>query len=499
MPTRDDVLRIAGLAEGTGPGSRQIELAESLLASSTALGDADLVVRAHMLLTEAYRKGGDEWSAIEPFVWTVARATERPDLFSREDLLVLSHVYTHVVVIAASNPAASSHQVASLLAAFARYTERLDLPRRPLNEATYTASVLLGRHGDADDQLRALAEGEDLSARDEGARITRVVDDLLRRGRTEEALRAARHVLDGTLRSATQPRNTLAQALLPLVESGRPERAWDAHLRSYALHRQSPSKAAWLKEHLSYLALTGQLERGMRLLRRHGSWTASTDATSDLLDMLQGAVLVLREVEMAAREAPEGGLWMPTRLEMPASPKWRPSAYVSLSMDLPTALAATCEWVGMLAAAFDERNGNDAVSTEVGEWLERPRLLEGPGTEHVVRLVHGLEPLPGDVPAVPAVPLDAALARAVEKAGEALASHRPSLAITPMVALARALEDRGRLIEASDALEVAHEIAAASGSRRAPALARGVRRMLGAAAASLEEPERAVTPSGPSC
>lgn len=46
----------------------------------------------------------------------------------------------------------------------------------------------------------------------------------------------------------------------------------------------------------------------MRLLRRHGGWTASTDAASDLLDMLQGAVLVLREVERAARELPEGDL-----------------------------------------------------------------------------------------------------------------------------------------------------------------------------------------------
>lgn len=495
MPTREDVLRFAEMAEGTGPGSRQIELAESLLARSAALGDADLVVHAHMILTEAYRRGGDEWSAIEPFVWTVARATERPDLFSREDLLVLSHVYTHIVAIAASNPAVSRHQVATLLTAFDRYTARLDLPRRPLHEAAYTASVLLGRHGEADDDLRSLEEDEDLTPRDEGARIVRLVDDLLRRGRTEEALVVARPVLDGSFRSATQPRNTLAQLLLPLVESGRPERAWNAHLRSYALHRRSPSKAAWLKEHLSYLALTGQLERGMRLLRRHGGWTASTDAASDLLDMLQGAVLVLREVERAARELPEGGIWMPTRLEMPASARWRPSAYVSLSMDLPTALAATREWAGMLAAAFDERNGNDTVSTEVGEWIERPRLLEGPGTEHVVRLVRAPEPLPGDAPAAREEALDPALARRVDEANEALASHRPSVAITPMVALARALEDRGRALEASDALEVAHEIAAASGSHRAAALARGVRRMLGTAVTGLEGPGRGAGPA----
>ena len=493
MPTREDVLRFADLTEGTGPENRQIELAESLLASSAAVGDADLVVRAHMILTDAYRKGGDEWSAIEPFVWTVARATERPDLFSRDDLQVLSLVYSHVIAIAASNPAASTHQVACLLAAFDRYTERLGLPRRPLHEASYTASVLLGRQDATDDDLTALELDDGLTPRGESARVTRLVDDRLRHGDTDGALRVARGVLDGTLRSATQPRDTLAQLLLPLVESGRPERAWDAHLRSYALHRRRPSTAAWLKEHLSYLALTGQLERGMRLLRRHGRWTASTDAASDLLDMLQGAYLVLREVERAARGLPEGELWMPTRLEMPPSERWRPSAHVTRSMDLPTALAATRQWVSMLAGAFDERNGNDVISTEVGEWLERPRLLEGPGTEHVVRLVRAPEPLPGDRPSESATPSDEALSRTVAAANEALSSHRPSLAITPMVALARVLEDRGRDLEASDALEVAHEIAAASGSRRAPALARGVRRTLGTAVEALEGPGRAVT------
>jgi len=76
-------------------------------------------------------------------------------------------------------------------------------------------------------------------------------------------------VLTGAVSCSVQPQTTQSLVLLPLLASGRPRAAWEAHLRSYREIRRNPKALISLAYHLEYLALVGRVDRGLELLRRH--------------------------------------------------------------------------------------------------------------------------------------------------------------------------------------------------------------------------------------
>ncbi|AMD86888.1 hypothetical protein [Actinomyces radicidentis] len=82
----------------------------------------------------------------------------------------------------------------------------------------------------------------------------------------ESAVRYAVPVLDGTWTCEDQPANVEAMILVPMLLSGRPERAWAMHLSSYLTLRRDGAERGWLREHLAFLALSGRVDRGMRIL-----------------------------------------------------------------------------------------------------------------------------------------------------------------------------------------------------------------------------------------
>ena len=82
----------------------------------------------------------------------------------------------------------------------------------------------------------------------------------------ESAVRYAVPVLDGTWTCEDQPANVEAMTLVPMLLSGRPERAWSMQLDAYLTHRRDGAERGWLREHLAFLALSGRVDRGMRIL-----------------------------------------------------------------------------------------------------------------------------------------------------------------------------------------------------------------------------------------
>ena len=115
----------------------------------------------------------------------------------------------------------------------------------------------------------------------------------------ELAVATAVPVLREDVGCGEQPAGMQNLVLLPLLASGRPRAAWEAHLRSYRRHRVNPRYTAPMGRHLEYLALSGHLVRGLEILRRHASWTADADEADSLQVLLIGIALVLREAERA--------------------------------------------------------------------------------------------------------------------------------------------------------------------------------------------------------
>ena len=173
-----------------------------------------------------------------------------------------------------------------------------------------------------------------------------------------------------------QPQTTQSLVLLPLLASGRPRAAWEAHLRSYREIRRTPKALISLAYHLEYLALVRRVDRGMVILRRHLPWLAQAESAYVLLSALRGMSLVLREAERAGRGEEALGV------EVPAADLWFPLPGLASSTTISRAYAEMTGWARRLAQQFDVRNGNSTISDHLERSLVRAAFDAAPGAVH---------------------------------------------------------------------------------------------------------------------
>ncbi|MFI6165189.1 hypothetical protein ACIBCN_00235 [Nocardia sp. NPDC051052] len=161
-------------------------------------------------------------------------------------------------------------------------------------------------------------------------------------------------VIDGDRSCAEEPHRVLAQALLPLLRTGRLADARGAHLTGYPLVRHSDSLRPSVALHIEFCALTGNEGRGLEILSEHARWL--TDPGADVgarLAFITGVCVLLRRlVTLGLGYVQVAG-----------------ETVDSLLAELDTEIAGLC-------ARYDIRNGNTAVSTEVATRLARQPLVE---------------------------------------------------------------------------------------------------------------------------
>ncbi|WP_303323438.1 hypothetical protein [Actinomyces radicidentis] len=240
-------------------------------------------------------------------MWCVARRRQRPDLFTAEQSHELGQAYLWVGIAAATPPSPPPRSASS---------SRASTPSPRTSTCPSTSSRTSGASSPfylgLPDEARAAYERWRTTPRDAhlcaACEVQRAVDDAYQRGEWEEALRYAVPVLDGTLTCGSQPENIQGLVLLPVLLSGRPELAWCYHLSAYLADRSPDADPSWVREHLVYLALSGQVARGMAILRRHADRTARCTWTSDLLEPVTDVVAVdLLRQERAVNAVLEGG------------------------------------------------------------------------------------------------------------------------------------------------------------------------------------------------
>ncbi|WP_206055033.1 hypothetical protein [Nocardia sp. CS682] len=161
-------------------------------------------------------------------------------------------------------------------------------------------------------------------------------------------------VIDGDRVCAEEPHRVLAQALLPLLRTGRVAEARGAHLTGYPLVRHNDSLRPSVAMHIEFCALTGNEGRGLEILAEHARWL--TDPGGDAgarLAFITGVCVLLRRLDtLGLGYVPIAG-----------------GTVNSLLAELDTEIAGLC-------ARYDIRNGNAAVSTGVTARLARQPLLE---------------------------------------------------------------------------------------------------------------------------
>jgi tetratricopeptide (TPR) repeat protein len=177
-------------------------------------------------------------------------------------------------------------------------------------------------------------------------------------GDDERALRTWEPVLAGKESCQEEPARSLSYALLPLLRTGRTDRARDVHLAGYRGCRRNPSMSGEVGRHLEFCALTGNEARGLELLAENRSLFDEVDSPLGLLDFLTGVEVLLQRVESLGHgELPAAGY---------AGRTW-------------TAAGLRAEVRGRaddLAARFDARNGTTAHTDRRRARLDREPLLD---------------------------------------------------------------------------------------------------------------------------
>lgn len=161
-------------------------------------------------------------------------------------------------------------------------------------------------------------------------------------------------VIDGELGCAEEPHRVLAQALLPLLRTGRVAAARGAHLTGYPLVRHSESLRPSVAAHIEFCALTGNEGRGLEILAEHSRWVGDPGAdVGARLAFITGVCVLLRRLVTL-------GLGYVRVAD---------GTVDSVLAELDTEIAGLC-------ARYDLRNRNGAVSSRVAARLAGQPLVE---------------------------------------------------------------------------------------------------------------------------
>lgn len=366
MTTRDDILERLSLAASYPWGPIRSSLTAEAVVWADALGDEGLAIDARLALSEAYRKGNEEWRALAPFVWVLARHEVRPDLFDADRLRATNLKYAWAVPVAADNPGMPAARLRELVSDMEEFHRARGGSMRAVHAARHHVARMLGLEEEAQAELAAwrAAPRDPASEREGCDSMPQVVWASLHED-WQTAVAAAVPALRGDIDDSAQPHRLCGAALVALLASGRPRAAWRAHVSSYRSLRTDTPALDYLPDHLEYLALSGRVGRGLKILREFGRRIGGAGSARTLMRLLLGTALVLREAVRAGRgEEPLG-------FAVPVESVWCPGPGIPASTPLREARELAAGWARAVAARYDRRNGNAVVSDRLERRLNR--------------------------------------------------------------------------------------------------------------------------------
>ncbi|QKD78929.1 hypothetical protein [Actinomyces marmotae] len=372
MTTREDITARLAHTAGLEHTPAVSALTAEAVTWADALGAEVLQVSSRVALTREYFLGNEQWRALDPLNWSLARFSQRPELFSSEALRTLTWDCTWAVAVAASNPAVSVEQLRLLTRKVeAFHSSQGGAMRGIYGQRSKVASLL----GHEDEAAKALAQWRSAEPEEDPARdIYQPLLEIDWATRNEEwdlAVSTAAPILSGDVGMRPMRETVRAASLLALLASGRPAAAWNAHLHAYRAQESSPGSLRSIALHWQYLALSGKPDRALTLLRRHLSWLPTAESGEVLLTALRGAALVLREAEAAG--------WGNEILgaDAPVQATWCPDPGIPAVVRIAQARVDMEAWARRLAGLYDRRNGNRTVSEQLDRDLARPVIGDG--------------------------------------------------------------------------------------------------------------------------
>ncbi|WP_018686084.1 hypothetical protein [Actinokineospora enzanensis] len=358
LPGEDEpherLTRIIAEADDLPAGGAKCEALERAVRGADAAGLTDLGVAGRLILVNAYREVRRYDLMLTPFAWLRATEQRHPEAF--DDWAVHQFTWMHKWLPTGllGDPRFSLAQITALVDQLEERYRLYGYSPHPVHDKRRALAHHVGDTAAADAYFSAWRAAEPDEMSDCAACVVdSQVGYFVSRGRHDEAIAVGMPVLEEPSDCAEQPHGVLTSLIQAYLATGQLEEAARAHLIAYRIVRGTPQSRSALHRHLRFCAVTDNAARGVDILR--DNLDVLTDAPSPhvLQEFAAASALVLGRV--------------PDRAEHEFA--------VGERVFDGEALRAHCETIAReTAAAFDRRNGTDAVSKRVARTLSLPEI-----------------------------------------------------------------------------------------------------------------------------
>ncbi|WP_431964633.1 tetratricopeptide repeat protein [Actinacidiphila sp. bgisy160] len=388
-PTAETIRRALRQNREEPEGRARNAGAERIVAEAEATGDTPLLLQALFNLVNAYAYSSERDKFFVPFARLLRMWDERPGDFDGESAHHLHWIFKWVAGNMLDQPGIPLASIEKWQSEMEHRYRLAGHSERAVRQGEFRIARHLGDTARAEAAHAAwLAADRDAMADCHACELHGQGSWQVDRGRDEQALNTWEPVLAGQYTCAHEPHNVLASSLLPLVRLGRLDEARAHHLRGYRLVRSMESMRGAVAGHVEFCALTGNEARALEILAEHPAYFTDTGDPDTLMDHLAVTGILMRRL-VALGHADRG-------VPGPAGTEWTAR----------TLLAHAAREAAAIAARFDARNGNDAVSRRVNERLAAEPLVERLplGVRARQRLTVPARPQPVPPPAAAAMP-----------------------------------------------------------------------------------------------
>jgi tetratricopeptide (TPR) repeat protein len=378
---------------------------EELVETADQLGDDEALAAALLALVDAYEYGSESPKVPVVFARALKLYDANPAAFDDNEVHRLYWYFKWVTTALISVPEVPLDTIRA-------WTEQIRTRYRAAGHrlhAVYAARYAIAWHTGLD--LDGAYEAWSTRPRDtfsdcEACEARRRGRYWAARGDDARALAEWAPALEGNPACSEEPAATIAEALLPLVRTGRFDEAASFHRSGYRLTRAKISATVEVGRHLEFAALTGNTPRAIELLAENRGRFDAALGPATALDFLTGVrVLLTRLAADGAGEIPVPG------------PPGTTHTVTSL-------LAWVTEQTDSITARFDARNGTSHLGdTHRARYAQLPLLAEPlplglrsvlPGISGVPVAAAGpapaaRQPVPEDFPALLAKAREASL------------------------------------------------------------------------------------------
>ncbi|QWB28027.1 MULTISPECIES: hypothetical protein [Streptomyces] len=338
-------------------GRTRTVTAEELVDAAEQFAEPVPLVHALLELQEAYTYGSEPRKSPVVFARLLTLFDEQPDVFDERLRHMLFWRFKWVANALRALPEIPLASLRQWQQEMRDRYEKAGLGLQPYYGQAYQLAVHVGEDTALAHELWASRTRTPLSDCEACETCERALYHLTA-GDDERALRAWEPVLAGKESCQEEPARSVSYALLPLLRTGRTDRARELHLAGYRGCRRNPSMAQEVGRHLEFCALTGNEARGLELLAENRGLFDEVDSPLDLLGFLTGVEVLLQRVELIGHG------------ELPAP------GYAGRTWTVTGLRAEVRSRADDLAARFDTRNGTTAHTDRRRARLDRAPLLE---------------------------------------------------------------------------------------------------------------------------